>query len=332
MNIFQEMTRTKRKFFGPKRPITESPHLVEDFREFKDWYDRFLRVNVAYEIYKPPHLPTWFDAVQDAHLEIRRHIDGMSITGKYELNDVQRPAEFSDCKPIIAVIENLLPMYLNDFYLGRHDLLLPNISRYRGVKTGKHITEYADKIQLDPDKRKQLNKALSDLGNEWAKCRVKRETVFTTLSTEAKAFMLLGHYGADDGSCFRQGGAKNSNKYNLAECENTFVFLVHKDSNTGVESSSQNSARAWGFFNIKERVVNFSNLYVGKYFSQGNAIELMRLQAASLLNANPDEVKVAKSLVDRTPGVSIHLNHGEDTSSFYVGDKEPDTQRLTMSI
>lgn len=332
MNIFQELSKTKRSLFGRKRPLTESPHLVENYEEFDPWFRTFIRMGTKYDSYQPSKLSTWFDSVQDAHLEIRKRLDGFQINSHFDLKDIQRSAEMSSAGPIISHICTILPAYKSTYYLKTQDLLSPTMRDYKGIKTSKHISEYAKVANLSDDQKKELDRLLSALGNEWAKARVKEQKVFTTLSTEAKAFALLGHYGADWNSCFKQGGAKNSNKFHLGECENTFVFLVHDTNCKGVDSSSKNWARAWGFFDPKQNVVNFTNLYLTKHLSQGNALEIMKLQAAQLLNANPSDVKSADDLIDRSPGLDIHLNNNNDTISFYVGDTKPPKQTIRLSI
>jgi hypothetical protein len=329
VNTFQKIQRKAR---SPKKAIESTvDRFVENYEEFEQWHNSFesgTRYNYCCS-------RTWFDHVQERHQELRKTIGGIRIHSALELKDYQRAASESSCRVTIDQIVGLLPGYLGFYGLNRRDFLVPTLPS--GMRIGKHLIFYAERIaKLNREQIQTLNNLIARLGEHWANARTTKQTIHTTLTTSAKGFVLLGHYGPDNGSCFGQTSANVSHKYNLAERENTFVLLIKN--NKGRVDEPQNSqntiARMWGFYksNINGGTVNFCNFYArnSQYDNllNGNALEICRQQAAGILKVETKSIKHTENAISIAGTNHIphqykpiwHNSTAKQNWTFYTGD------------
>jgi hypothetical protein len=122
---------------------------------------------------------------------------------------------------------------------------------------------------------KRLDKALSGLGAVWARSKTSDSELDVTLSTSPRGFALLGHYGPDQDSCFRQGSDKTQHKYILGQSKNTFIITISKFNPK--KNKFTNVARCMGFANNSFNTFNLANYYFSHGFSEGDGLEAIRL-------------------------------------------------------
>ncbi len=266
-----------------------SPY-VDSFDEFEDWFaNKFVPRNGGYI---PGHRPSWFKRIETSHEKIRKFLGGMRFERKIKLKSQQQSAKKDDVKKIVQEILRIVPDYL-EYYGYKEDVfLLPTIPQgtHSLIRVGKHLRTHADaRFINDLDKAtklKQLDKLISQLGEIWAKSRTSDLELEVNLTTSPKSFVLLGHYGPDQDSCFRQGSDKTSHKYVLAQSKNTFVLVLSKiDEKKG---KVKNLARCYGFTNDDFTVFNCSNYYFAPGFQEGDCIEAIKTLLKELWN---DEVE-----------------------------------------
>jgi hypothetical protein len=324
--LFTKLSKQTRK----KKPavVEKTDSLKETWSDFEEWYYNFIAKFGGYE---PANLRNWFDIVQEKHIDLREQIGGIRTHTTYELPEYQGPADAKDCEKLISRIKEIMPRYLRDSKLTEEHLLsgsMPN-----GMRTSKHIIRYAgSKYDMSLEHRSELMKIISALGEKWANAKTTSQEITVTISTSAKGFASIGHYGPDNISCFKQSGSNASNKYALGRLKNTFVVLL-RESITRVHEpidSKSTFARLWGFFNPDENVVNFCNYYPVAGFMEGNAFEACKLEAATMLGCSVEDINCEKNKIYVPSAKNIYHNNKETQPnwSFFIGDKTIDTQVL----
>lgn len=262
----------------------------DTWQSFSEWIVGFRK---KHEGYFPSNLEKWFNRVESSHNDLRKRIGGIRKQVFYKLSSAQNPISKKDAEPYVRDIMEIVPQYLNGYGFTEDVFLLPTIQQgtHSVFKTGKHIRTYASSHVRDQrvagdskPKLARLDKALSELGNLWAKARTSESELEATLSTSAKSFVLLGHYGPDSDSCFRNGSDKTNHKFVLGQTPNTFAFSISKRHPT--KPKNINVFRAFGW--IDNNVVNFVNPYLLAGFAEGDAIETMRRVSSEILNEDVD--------------------------------------------
>jgi hypothetical protein len=251
----------------------------DSFEDFNKWFsDSFLIRNGGFS---PTHVKHWFNRVTNSHFKLREFLGGTRVTRTYKLEANQNPAGRNEIEPIADKILSILPDYLVEYGYNRDIFLLPSIpdGTHRATKVSKHVRTYATvRLKFDEnikDKLAEIDKALSELGAIWARSRVSTSELEIELSTSAKAFCLLGHYGPDQDSCFRQGSNSDKDKYILSQSENTFVISIAKYNKDS--GKKENVARCFGFTDKKFETFYLSNYYFTNGFPEGDALESFRL-------------------------------------------------------
>jgi hypothetical protein len=254
-----------------------SPY-VDSFEDFEEWYTKkFIPRNGGYT---PNHRSSWIKRIDTTHEKLRKFLGGFRFERKYELKSQQQTAKKSDVESIINSILKIVPDYLEYYTYTTDVFLLPTIPQgtHSAIRVGKHVKTHAEqRLRSDPEraeKLKNLDKLISKLGEAWAKSRTNDIELEINLTTSPKAFTLLGHYGPDQDSCFRQGSDKTQHKYTLAQSRNTFVIVISKfDEKKG---KIKNLARCYGFTNDAFTIFNCSNYYFAPGFQEGDCIEAIK--------------------------------------------------------
>jgi hypothetical protein len=320
MNIFQELAKNRQRG-SVRRPIKELSSFQEEFDDFSAWFDSFQNT-VGYSHAKPWNTEEWFNSVQDGHSEIRRTMGGISTVMKHEIEEMQKPATKENCDDIIAKLADHIR--LSDVGLSKQSLLVPYTPK--GMKVSKAIAQHMSDYDLDSGTKKAVNALLEKLGQQWAKAKTVKGTLYSKIDTATAAFVLLGHYGVDHMSCFKVDGKNEEDKFVLAGQDNTFIFLASSKSDFGHYANQESIlSRAWGFYDIREKTVNFCNIYVDKKFVLSNILEACREQSAKLLKEEVGDVKMAEDMIEIDAEV-FHNNKAQNWT-FYTG-KKPDKQVL----
>lgn len=314
---------------SPSKPKVKKSPFKDSYSEFDEWYNDFYALKRGFI---PNDLRAWFERVEDTHRTLREIIGGIRVCSEYMLEAYQSvpPQEIMD--EIIRSLRIYLPDYFADERVSVADLSSPNLPS--GMKTSKHIMQYAtDFWGKTHVYLPEVNKIVSKLGEAWAKAKTTEATIYTVLSTAAKAFCLLGHYGPDNNSCFRQGTGNSVSKYNLGERNNSFVFLIRSSPIRVFEPENSDTilARMWGFVNTKDNVVNFCNYYPKAGFVEGNAFEACRRQAAQILGLGLDEITCTKNIIRIGEQYNIYHNqrNHQPNWSFHSNLLPIGTQEIT---
>ena len=303
---------------------------LEDYKGFCRRYDNFIEKNPGdgdYDAREPDAQP-YFDAVQESHYALREKIGGIRRVRDVSINAVEGRASEDKAKKYLDEIFKLIPHLPNalaKFNLDSNSLLGPNLQlkAHKIVKTGKFLTQELERVPVRGSvyvsNLSDLNRQLSGLANLWEKTKRENDSYHVNMTTSALSFAMLGHYGVDDDSCFRQGHQNNSNKFTLGMCENSYVILFKKD--------NRYIARAWGFANEDLDVFNVTNYYLDAGIKLGNIKEACRLFFADLLDTKPESLFIEEDLVD-SGNADIYLNGGSWT--FLQSTSEADTQELVL--
>jgi hypothetical protein len=311
-NLFERIQKTVPKTKSIKKEFKDNPE------EFFGWFAKFHNKERGYA---PGSVPAFFDNVEKKHADIREIINGVRVNNEFVLDNIRLQPDAAKIDPLIDELSRVLPYYLVDNLFERAVLYKPNLDN--GMRTGKHIAQYAAR-NYPSSYIERVNNIVSKLGECWANTKTITVTLNTTLSTSAKAFVMLGHYGPDNASCFGQTGCNAINKFTLAECKNTFVFLIKdKEGRIYEPTNSKNTlARLWGFMDIENKVVNFCNYY-SRHIRDSEAFETCKRQAAQMLNIPLENVACTHNVIRIGPGVNIFLNNrraGQPLWSFHNKD------------
>lgn len=269
--------------------------MEDNYQDFENWFNVFYARHGGS---KPGNLKRWFNEVEKSHQDIRGFLGGVKKQSFFKLNSQQKPLSKEEAIPIIREILSLVPSYLECYGYSEDIFLLPTIKQgtHSEFKVPKHIRYYAtNHIKIPFNDIKRLDKALSSLGELWSRARTSNIELETTISTSARAFSLLGHYGPDTDSCFRNGSDKTLDKFCLGQTKNTFVLTIAKKNEKDVY---KNVARCFGFSDPHFGVLNFSNYYASSKFLEGDGIETIRMVLNDLWKTTDYDFIEDRSLID----------------------------------
>lgn len=257
----------------------------DDFDAFTKWLEVFRSRNGGWY---PGDIKGWFDRVNQSHQFLRTKLGGIRREYNISLKSQQKPIAMADALPFINEILNIVPGYLekDKLPLTKEVFLQPTMSRgtHQAIRVGKDVRAYAELIlRYSLDKASQMKKldtALAKLGELWARAKTSETELEATISTSPRSFMLLGHYGPDQDSCWRQGSDKTRDKYALGQSPNTFTVTIAAHKNNKLK----NVARCFGWTNEYFETINTANYYFADKFSEGDGLEILKTIFSSLWN------------------------------------------------
>lgn len=231
----------------------------------------------------PHDIAEWFNKVQDSHRDICNFLNADIICRSYNLDSLQKPID-TNVEPAKSIIDRILyiaPTFCQDYKFTRSVFEYPvaSIGNHDAVKVSKMLTRYAKDYGIATEYIKELDKLLSSLGEIWAKSRTNQSSLNVTLSTTPKAFTLLGHYGPDNNSCFRQGSTSPYDKFIFGQSKNTFVVTVSKFDEK--KKKDKNVARAFGWFDNNSFYIR--NYYFVEGFQEGDFLAVCEKLFSELL-------------------------------------------------
>ncbi len=271
-----------------------------DLGEFKQWYRDFTKKYGGFQT-----SDKWVKRVEENHQKLRDMIGGVRLTRAIELKDVVPAVNFDDIdKPTLSLL-SMIPKYFFDYKFNRKDLCVPTVQKgdNAGTKWGKHIQTWCKRNNVDKETIDKIAKITSALGEAWARSKTQKVTMHVTLTTDPKAFCLIGHYGVDNGSCFRQHGCNQTHKYMIGQTLNTYVLLVSSEPD-GFEQAHDDLnakfpllARYWGVANDELDIFGLVNWYQKKNEPEGNVYNATEQFFAELLGVEKikrhnDQIKV----------------------------------------
>jgi hypothetical protein len=254
--------------------------------DFKKWYQEFLGKYSGFRT-----SDKWFNRVEENHQNLRNKIGGVRLTLPIELKDVIPAVNFDDIDKITHQLLVQIPQYFYDYKFNRKDLCVPTVGRGEqlGMKFGKHIQTWCNRNNVSQEIKDGVAKVMSSLGEAWARSKTQKVKLYVTMTTDPKAFCMIGHYGVDYGSCFKQGGCNQSHKYMIGQTPNTYVLLVSNGPDDFEKVHENNStkstilARYWGVANEDLDIFGLVNWYQKKNEPEGNVYNATEQFFAELL-------------------------------------------------
>jgi hypothetical protein len=146
----------------------------------------------------------------------------------------------------------ILPKYYADYNntINEASFCREKLTICNKVAGSKHIMTYAKRQKLSEDKLNEINKLVASLGQLHQKNKANPNQNFMTVSTDPKAFCLIGKYaGEGNYSCFAQGANFNGDKkYAWGAHPNSFVVMPHrtKDINLNAMTAEGTEGRGLG--------------------------------------------------------------------------------------
>lgn len=274
----------------------------DSYNEFAEWSARF---KTHHQGFFPFDLQRWWKECEKNHADVRNFLGGIRREAVYKLKSQQNAINKKEAQPIIDGLLKLCPNYLVDYGYTDDIFLIPYIQQgtHQAFKTGKHFKTYAE-MRVSGDALKEIDNLLAKLGELWARARVSDTELEITLSTSPKSFMLMGHYGPDSDSCFRNGSDKTDDKFVVGQTKNTFTISISK---ARPGKKNINVARCFGFFNDNFTIANLCNYYNSPGFLEGDGLEVIRLLLQELWK---DQVEFHEGKVNILYGKPYHRQLG----------------------
>jgi hypothetical protein len=256
-----------------------------DKDEFLKWQQDFINRNGGIKV---PH--TWFDEVEANHAALREKLGGVTKVFTIEFKESIIDLDFKIIHPLTWDLVTLIPRYFHEYKLRRIDLKIPVVQSGKqfGMRRAKHIQFWMKKNNVSEDIIKVVNNILSKLGEHWSAAKTKDIVMKVMISTDPKAFSMIGHYGPDNGSCFRQRSSNQLHKYHLGRYLNSYVVLVGETDNLMVEDTINNpnaivKSRAWGLANKDLTIYSVLNNYTQTSYHIGNVYNALSMAFGELL-------------------------------------------------
>ncbi len=250
--------------------------------DFKNWLENIFIATHGGVF--PAYFQWWYEEVEKRHKTLREFIGGIRLEKDIKIESNQGPVEQHQIEHFINEILAILPNYLKEYGYTESVFLEPMIrlGTHNAIKLSKHVRTYAQntlKNDLDGAKKlAYLETTLSKMGEVFARKKTIEEELKITLTTSPRSFALLGHYGPDEDSCFRQGSDKTADKYCLGQSENTFIVVVQKI----INGKKVCVSRAFGFFSKDLSVCNVCNVYFSENITEGNVLKAIEVILSEL--------------------------------------------------
>lgn len=229
-------------------------------KDFLKFYQDYKKKIIP--TYEPKDIDKWYDDVLESKKEIKDYIPDKSIVLDIEIATQDNTVSTQCIDPYITQIFNIIPSYTQTYNLTKQDLIEPSLSKYKNISTAKHILTFAKRQKISIDKLKIIEKNLSELGQVYAKIKFKKPIKRITLTYDPIAFILLGNFPFDSGSCFGQGSRINTEKrFAFGVHPRFFLILSHKNNEdiTLPDKASNIDGRAFGIFSDDYKILNFTN-------------------------------------------------------------------------
>lgn len=287
------------------------PLASDDNTKFLTWFGDFIG---RHEGFKPSNVSRWFDRVEKSHTSLRALLGGTRFEKKIKIKSQQGSLNPEDVYDEVNVINQLLPGFLNYHGYDASVLLTPNINQgsHSSTRIAKTIQTYAAKQvkdrRLTTNGLQEIETMLSKLGEKWGKARTSDIELDVTITTSAKAFALLGHYGPDIDSCFRQGSERPIQKYVLGQTDNSFVCLISQHDK--VKNKDRVVSRSFGFFTDELKIAHFCNYYFRPGFAEGDGIAAITSVMNSLWK-DAVEFHENKMVIHGSPDSIYHNPYGK---------------------
>jgi hypothetical protein len=205
-------------------------------------------------------ISTWVDVVEQKHKTFRQFLGGLEKTIRVE-NDIvdQVGVPYNETEPLAKKIYYAINNFFTSSDIALASLCYPTYKQdeRRETKWGKLLSAWMKKNKTPQEQVDIVNKAVSQLGELWAKYTNKQKEYYITFLTKPSDFIKIGHYGVDNGSCFATGNFNFIHKFMLGQTENSFVGLVSTTPNV----TNSVKTRFWGIADPSYKAFYTSNFY-----------------------------------------------------------------------
>jgi hypothetical protein len=330
--------------------ILELPEIDTDIDddETEEKYTSFSRWNTSFVDKEGGHghsytnkVKSFFDKVQDAHEEVRKAIGGIRLTCSIETPKPEDDVQI-DVKGPEKTIENILshlPNYLRDSNLTKEDLYSPTLPD--GIKTTKHILKYASKKLDDYNNllygapyvcMESVSKHVAQLGSDYTAKNPTGTTYGVVLTTAARAFLSIGHFGPDNGSCFGQGRQNYNHKFHIGVSPDTFVLLIKKKLGKLHEAtnSPDTVARMWGFYSKNK--ISFCNYYSKGSITRADAFYIAKCLSCAIFDTTYEDIGFVEDKILICGDHVYHNKNKAENWTFYTTAKAPEVHELNSRI
>jgi len=293
-----------------------------DFEIFKKWMDdSFLKRNGGYQ---PQNLKKWYDKVEENHKPLRALLKGKTKeTFEIPIKSTFINEKNPEIESIISNICSILPNIYVDNIQKEDMFYSPTISTssHSVVKTTKFINNYAENYFKNQaynsdkypyaDNKIKLSALLSSLGKAWSKLKTSDITFYATVSTTPFSFALMGHYGCEKDSCFRQGSNKTKHKYAIGQSRDTCVITIAvlDDKNNKLK----NIARIIGYYGSITHSFHLLNLYFLDKYKEADIYESLKALYKILFDVDKVELSEGHNFFSSK---DIHKNEYGNVSLY----------------
>ncbi len=221
--------------------------------------------------YIPQDVDDWINRIDISHGKIREILGGKSKTLSIETDSSTKGLDINVVRPIMSKIVNVMPDYYVQYKFSDQDFCHEKLTKFKNMYATTHIMGYVKRKKISPELAKIVNDQVAILGEYHKKNKSEPNLCYITISTDPKAFALVGYYGCDSGSCFRQGDFNSDKKYAFATCPNSFVGLIHDNKTVKIDKNNKEiHSRFLGILE-DDRVLHITNVYGnGNYIAQND--------------------------------------------------------------
>lgn len=280
--------------------------ILEKEEVFVRWVEDFVRRSDGI-------LPerNWLQRVDKAHQKIRKQIGDVRCIVDIKLD------KNSGCTNVPKRLLNELEGFVGTI-VGKEGLNKAKIdfsilndvttvdNHKREVRTSRFIRRQLEKVVKDHISTVKKNGSASPLTFSHIMSTIDRRLsdiassqliadpgdeyrmIFTT---SAKAFLLLGHYGPDNDSCFRNKRDNEHNKFTLGLCQDSAVIILQLKKKG--DKSFSNISRYWAFLSQDHKsAIAVCNGYHSGRMNNNNSRTLLKLGLSKVMNTKVEHIGV----------------------------------------
>lgn len=269
---------------------------------FFNWFREFLRRNKGTY---PQNMDMWLDRVDKNHEFIRNILKEEKVERPISISSAQAPLDDDVVSEHESKLNEIIPDFFSKLKVEKDIIKLPSqpSGTHNTIKTAKFLSNEMHSLGFPSITRNKVVTYLAKVGEDWARKRTSSQRFNVTVSTTPIGFILLGHYGPDVDSCFRQNSRAPFDKYILGQSKDTFVMTISDELN------QKNICRLVGFLSNDGNVANFTNCYLTEEMKEGDAIEVMRVISETVFN-------IKKPI--KEDEMIRYISNGREKPSFYM--------------
>ncbi len=299
-------------------------------KELKDFYETLDCHGYGFGTHR---IVRWSEKVHEKHKNLRKILGGIGKVIKMSKSVPVVMYRTGEYRNLISFLkdQSIYDSYLEDYDFD-HKIFQQECTP-SGAKLSRHLLKYV-KTYTHTSKTNilQLEQYLSTLGETKKRLKVNDKNEWHChITTSPQAFMLLGHYPTDHGSCFRFGGCAGTDKMRIALMPTSFVLLLSKHELSGWNTQNRNNiiGRCWGYFNSTFTKCTITNKYTkNNVLTRAYMLDLAEKAIRKIIK-NPKKnksIESYKSSLNRDSS-GVYTN-GDGQTFTYDKDKTQNTLKV----